>query len=118
MGAWQALFVILDLLLYKHCSKQSWAATTTVSLPWLGTSSVLSLVAQSVAAAVTITWVVCRHSTWAWTLQDVLGIALMLLVLQQLRLPNLKVGWVTEGKGGQGGRCSLAVVSAAAVTAA
>ncbi|GAB4817455.1 hypothetical protein N2152v2_004501 [Parachlorella kessleri] len=91
VGAWQALFVILDLLLYKHCSKQSWAATTTVSLPWLGTSSVLSLVAQSVAAAVSITWVVCRHSSWAWTLQDVLGIALMLLVLQQLRLPNLKV---------------------------
>lgn len=36
-------------------------------------------------------WVTFRSSSWAWILQDTMGVSLLLLILRQFKLPNLKV---------------------------
>ena len=43
------------------------------------------------AIAVTITWVTCQNTAWAWVLQDCLGMSLMALILRQFRLPSVQV---------------------------
>ena len=90
VGAGQTLAYLL-LLGLLHVAPTKWAHAE-VALPRLGACSPLALAANSMAAAVAAAWFVGRHAGWAWILQDLLGISLMVVVLQQLRLPNLKVG--------------------------
>ena len=42
-------------------------------------------------AALVIIWAMCRLETWAWPLQDLMGLSMMLLILRQFRLPSIKV---------------------------
>lgn len=92
VGAWQAVsYVMLKLLaavLPENCSNYQ------ISIPCCGPSSVLVLVCGSISAFISVTWFVGRHTQWAWILQDLMGISLMLIILQQLQLPNLKVASV------------------------
>lgn len=88
----QALAVMLLPVLSKSLPR---LACRTVVLPWdWGSISVLELVVTPVAVAVSIVWAVFRNAGWSWVLQDILGIAIMLLVLRTLRLPNLRVACV------------------------
>jgi signal peptide peptidase-like protein 2B len=66
----------------------------TVDVACLGPLPVLALAVTPVALAVAAGWGVCRNSSWSWVLQDVLGIAIMLLVLRTLRLGSLRVACV------------------------
>lgn len=50
--------------------------------------AVLSLAVSTLAVAV---WLIFRSSPWAWVLQDLLGISLIIMVLRQFRLPDIKV---------------------------
>ncbi len=61
-----------------------------VGLPVVGAVEVLSLAACAPAAGVVVAWVLGRHAWWAWPLQDAMGVSLMLLLLRQFRLPNIK----------------------------
>ncbi|XP_007957960.1 signal peptide peptidase-like 2C [Orycteropus afer afer] len=50
------------------------------------------LLLASLCTAVTVFWVAYRHEDgWAWLLQDTLGVAYCLFILQRLRLPTLKI---------------------------
>ena len=66
----------------------------TVDVPFLGPLPVLALAVTPVALAVAAVWGVWRNSSWSWVIQDILGIAIMLLVLRTLRLGSLKVACV------------------------
>ena len=48
-------------------------------------------VLMSFSLAITIVWLVFRKESWAWALQDLLGIVFSLNMLKTLRLPSLKV---------------------------
>jgi signal peptide peptidase-like protein 2B len=47
-----------------------------------------------VALAVAVVWAVARNASWSWVFQDLLGVAVMLLVLRTLRLPDLRVACI------------------------
>lgn len=70
-------------------------ACRDVRLPcgW-GTMTAGEVIAAPVAIAVAVVWAIGRNTSWSWILQDLLGIAVMLLILRTLRLPNLKVACV------------------------
>lgn len=54
----------------------------------------LGVLSSAVSIGVCATWAVCRHSAWAWVLQDVLALCLVTLFLLTARLPNARVGVV------------------------
>ncbi|KAF6265995.1 signal peptide peptidase-domain-containing protein [Scenedesmus sp. NREL 46B-D3] len=70
-------------------------ACRKVALPFgWGHVSGTEVAVTPVAVAVAVTWAVARNASWSWVLQDVLGVAVMLLVLRTLRLPDLRVACV------------------------
>jgi len=70
------------------------AADTFVKVPLLGAVSYLTLAVSPFCIAFAVVWAVFRRASIAWIGQDILGIALMITVLQIIRVPNLKVGTV------------------------
>jgi hypothetical protein len=56
-----------------------------------GTVDAVTLAACVPATVMVVVWFIGRHSTWAWPLQDAMGIALIMLLLRQFRLPDIKV---------------------------
>eukprot|EP01127_Copromyxa_protea_P022693 TRINITY_DN827_c0_g2_i3.p1 TRINITY_DN827_c0_g2~~TRINITY_DN827_c0_g2_i3.p1 ORF type:complete len:315 (-),score=55.78 TRINITY_DN827_c0_g2_i3:777-1721(-) len=44
-----------------------------------------------------VIWIIYRHSEWAWLLQDLLGICIVLSVFKTLRLPSLKISVILLG---------------------
>ena len=50
-----------------------------------------TLLSNGIAFATVAVWLVFRNWAWGWLLQDLLGVCLIVLVLRQFRLPNLKV---------------------------
>ncbi|KAG2720358.1 hypothetical protein I3843_02G025300 [Carya illinoinensis] len=65
-----------------------------VKVPFFGAVSYLTLAISPFCVAFGIVWAVFRKISYAWIGQDVLGIALIITVLQIVRVPNLKVGTV------------------------
>ena len=57
-----------------------------------GTVDAVTLTACVPATVMVVVWFIGRHSMWAWPLQDAMGIALIMLLLRQFRLPDIKVG--------------------------
>lgn len=41
--------------------------------------------------AISTTWVICRHASWSWSIQNVLGGCLCMCAISMVRLPNLKI---------------------------
>ncbi|KAL9234479.1 hypothetical protein vseg_009349 [Gypsophila vaccaria] len=70
------------------------AAGSFIKLPLFGAVSYLSMAVSPLCVICTIIWAIYRREAYAWIGQDVLGIALILTVLQIVRVPNLKVGTV------------------------
>ena len=50
-----------------------------------------SLVLLAACAAIAIVWAVQRHESYAWVIQDILGVAFCINVLKTVQLPNLKI---------------------------
>lgn len=46
------------------------------------------------AVALCTIWVVFRHASWAWALQDGLGLAFLVCAMRVLRLPSIKVACI------------------------
>ncbi|KAB1214359.1 Signal peptide peptidase-like 4 [Morella rubra] len=65
-----------------------------VKVPFFGAVSYLTLAICPFCIAFAVVWGVYRNISFAWIGQDVLGIALIITVLQIVRVPNLKVGTV------------------------
>ncbi|XP_059634185.1 signal peptide peptidase-like 4 [Cornus florida] len=70
------------------------AAQSFVKLPFFGAVSYLTIAVSPCCIALAVVWAVCRRDSFAWIGQDILGIALIITVLQIIRVPNLKVGTV------------------------
>ncbi|XP_042000855.1 signal peptide peptidase-like 4 [Salvia splendens] len=76
---------------FKH------AAETFVKVPFVGAVSYLTVGVSPFCVAFAVLWAVYRKTSYAWIGQDILGIALIITVLQIIRVPNLKVGTVLLG---------------------
>ncbi|KAF5464283.1 hypothetical protein F2P56_014370, partial [Juglans regia] len=70
------------------------AAQSFVKVPFFGAVSYLTLAISPFCIAFAVVWAVYRRNSYAWIGQDILGIALIITVLQIVRVPNLKVGTV------------------------
>ncbi|XP_044493217.1 signal peptide peptidase-like 4 isoform X2 [Mangifera indica] len=70
------------------------AGESFVKVPFFGAISYLTLAVCPFCIAFSVVWAVFRRISFAWIGQDILGIALMITVLQIVRVPNLKVGTV------------------------
>nr|XP_017247953.1 PREDICTED: signal peptide peptidase-like 4 isoform X2 [Daucus carota subsp. sativus] len=70
------------------------ARESNVKLPLLGAVSYLTLGVTPFCIAFAVVWAAYRRVSLAWIGQDVLGVALIITVLQIVRVPNLKVGTV------------------------
>ncbi|KAK2407059.1 signal peptide peptidase [Trifolium repens] len=69
-------------------------AQTFVKIPFFGPVPYLTLAVTPFCVVFAVVWAVKRHASYAWIGQDILGIALIITVLQIVRIPNLKVGTV------------------------
>ncbi|EQC31729.1 hypothetical protein SDRG_10520 [Saprolegnia diclina VS20] len=56
--------------------------------------SAADLLSFACSLSLVLLWVLSRHASWAWVLQDVFGICVCTLFLQTIRLPNIKVAVV------------------------
>ncbi|EYU35094.1 hypothetical protein MIMGU_mgv1a009454mg [Erythranthe guttata] len=70
------------------------AAESFVKIPVLGEVSYLTIAVSPFCIVFAVLWAVYRTVSFAWIGQDILGIALIITVLQIVRVPNLKVGTV------------------------
>ncbi|XP_049373912.1 signal peptide peptidase-like 4 isoform X1 [Solanum verrucosum] len=70
------------------------AQESFLKVPLLGPVSYLTLAISPFCLAFAVMWAVFRHVSFAWIGQDILGMALIITVLQIIRVPNLKVGTV------------------------
>ncbi|KAI3719453.1 hypothetical protein L6452_20352 [Arctium lappa] len=69
-------------------------AETFIKVPFLGAVSYLTLGVSPFCIVFAVVWAVYRKISFAWIGQDILGIALIITVIQIIRVPNLKVGTV------------------------
>lgn len=63
-------------------------------VPLFGPLSLLTILVSPFCITFATIWAVYRHVSYAWVAQDILGIALIITVLQIVRLPNIKVSTV------------------------
>ncbi|KAL5221222.1 hypothetical protein ABZP36_025935 [Zizania latifolia] len=75
-------------LMHRVCER---CREAKVTLPALGNVTVVSLVILPVALIFVVSWAVHQNSPFAWVGQDLMGICMMILVLQVVHLPNIKV---------------------------
>mmetsp|Transcript_19627 Transcript_19627/g.66230 ORF Transcript_19627/g.66230 Transcript_19627/m.66230 type:complete len:371 (+) Transcript_19627:2204-3316(+) len=66
--------------------------TATVSLGPCGEAELATLLVWPLCLALAGTWFLCRRTTWAWALQDVLGAAVCATFVRTVQLPSLEVG--------------------------
>ncbi|MEW5316705.1 MAG: hypothetical protein WDW38_008057 [Sanguina aurantia] len=92
LGSIQAM-VVVTLALADALLPPSLACHHT-ALPYLGATQSCAVAAVPLCTALSIGWAVARNSAWSWTLQDVQGVALMLVALRTLRLPNMQVACI------------------------
>ncbi|KAK8587996.1 hypothetical protein V6N13_086954 [Hibiscus sabdariffa] len=72
-------------------------AESFIKVPFFGAVSHLTLAVCPFCITFAVVWAVYRNISFAWIGQDILGIALIITVLQIVRVPNLKVGTVLLG---------------------
>eukprot|EP01006_Ploeotia_vitrea_P035073 TRINITY_DN65833_c5_g2_i1.p1 TRINITY_DN65833_c5_g2~~TRINITY_DN65833_c5_g2_i1.p1 ORF type:complete len:651 (-),score=263.65 TRINITY_DN65833_c5_g2_i1:24-1976(-) len=84
-GLGDALYRVL-----RPCTPVEWRERS-LPLGSLGSFTPLGTLTYAMGVAIAVLWVVERHSAWAWVLQNMLGVSLLLLIQQTLRLPNIKV---------------------------
>lgn len=59
--------------------------------PPFGEVFVHAILSLGLSIATVAVWLIYRSSSWAWALQDLIGMSLIIMVLRQFRLPNIKV---------------------------
>ncbi|GAX77142.1 hypothetical protein CEUSTIGMA_g4588.t1 [Chlamydomonas eustigma] len=65
-----------------------------IQVPLVGKCLSSVLLALPLAAGLSLVWAIMRHAAWAWILQDILGISLMLLIFRTLQISSLKVACI------------------------
>lgn len=88
LGGLQGLHYVASTLIVRACER---CRDAKVKLPAIGNVSVVTLLVLPVALIVVIYWAVHQNSPFAWVGQNLMGICMMILVLQVVHLPNIKV---------------------------
>eukprot|EP00252_Welwitschia_mirabilis_P005952 TRINITY_DN16548_c0_g2_i1.p1 TRINITY_DN16548_c0_g2~~TRINITY_DN16548_c0_g2_i1.p1 ORF type:complete len:553 (-),score=86.72 TRINITY_DN16548_c0_g2_i1:277-1935(-) len=91
IGGVEGLQTCLVALLSRWLQR---AAHLYVPIPLFGAVSALTLSVLPFCITFAVVWAVYRRVSFAWVGQDILGIALIITVLQIVRLPNIKVATV------------------------
>ncbi|KAH7352275.1 hypothetical protein KP509_19G037900 [Ceratopteris richardii] len=91
IGGSEGLQVCTVALLSRWLTR---ASGLYVNIPFIGPVSRLTLAVSPFCITFATVWAVYRHVSFAWIGQDILGIALIVTVLQIVRLPNIKVATV------------------------
>jgi len=65
-----------------------------IALPLLGSTELIHFILMFPCYAFAIVWACLRNASFAWIMQDIMGIALLLVIQRTLRLPNIKVSAV------------------------
>ncbi|KAL8503392.1 hypothetical protein ACS0TY_022215 [Phlomoides rotata] len=91
IGGAEGLQTCLVAILSRWFKK---ARESFIKVPILGAVSYLTLAVAPFCISFAVVWAVYRGVSFAWIGQDILGIALIITVLQIVRIPNLKVGTV------------------------
>ncbi|XP_071919143.1 signal peptide peptidase-like 2 isoform X1 [Coffea arabica] len=84
----QTCLVALLSRWFKHTGE------SFIKVPFFGAVSYLTLAVSPFCIAFAVIWAVYRNASFGWIGQDILGIALIITVIQIVRVPNLKVGTV------------------------
>ncbi|OEL20495.1 Signal peptide peptidase-like 3 [Dichanthelium oligosanthes] len=88
VGAIQGMQYVASSLAIRVCSR---CGEPKVKLPGLGNVKVLTLVTLPLAFIFACIWVANQNSPSGWVGQDIMGICMMILVLQVVHMPNIKV---------------------------
>ncbi|CAM0884319.1 unnamed protein product [Alopecurus aequalis] len=83
----QGLHFVISSLIVRVCK----CGDAKVKLPVLGNVTVVALAVLPVALFVVVMWVTHQSSPFAWVGQNLMGICMMILVLQIVQMPNIKV---------------------------
>lgn len=65
--------------------------TGTYRIPGCGVIPRINVFCFLIGATISLTWLFTRKLQYAWILQDIMGICLLIMVQQTVRLPNIKV---------------------------
>ena len=101
----------MQIILFSFGAVQAMAAALTPLCAWLlphqtinpphGEVFVHVILSFGLAIATVAVWLIFRASSWAWIVQDLLGMSLIVMVLRQFRLPNIKVSNRQSPRAGQ-----------------
>ncbi|XP_006645218.1 signal peptide peptidase-like 3 [Oryza brachyantha] len=84
----QGLHYVASTLIVRVCER---CREAKVNLPLLGNVTVITLVILPLALIFVVVWTLHQNSPFAWVGQDLMGICMMILVLQVVHMPNIKV---------------------------
>ncbi|CAO2181953.1 unnamed protein product [Urochloa humidicola] len=88
VGGIQGVEYVVSSIAIRICSR---CGEAKVKLPGIGNVKVLTLVTLPLAFVIASTWVSYQNSPFGWVGQNFMGICMMILVLQVVHMPNIKV---------------------------
>ena len=91
-ASFQGLYVICFEALMSR--RKSTSRDSRVLLPIVGSVHLLAIPAAVFAGLIVATWLIFRQATWAWMLQDIMGLSFLVNVLRLVHLPNFKVATI------------------------
>jgi hypothetical protein len=94
LGALNALTLVIFLPLLDRCAP-SLKSRTAAILPYVGEIKADRAIAVSLSATLVIVWFVLRRASWSFVLQDLFGIAVCCLFLNELRVSSLCTASIT-----------------------
>lgn len=91
-----ASFQGLQVIFFEALMAQRRTASrdSKVALPLFGTVHFMAIPAAIMAGLVVATWLIFSKATWAWLLQDIMGLSFLINVLRLVHLPSLKVATI------------------------
>ncbi|XP_062208703.1 signal peptide peptidase-like 3 [Phragmites australis] len=88
LGGLQGLHYVASTLILRLCDR---CRDAKVKLPAIGNVTVVTLVILPLALIIVVYWAAHQSSSFAWVGQNLMGICMMILVLQVVHMPNIKV---------------------------
>ncbi|KAL6616602.1 hypothetical protein ACP70R_038872 [Stipagrostis hirtigluma subsp. patula] len=88
VGGLQGLHYVASTLIVRACDR---CREAKVKLPAIGNVTVVTLVILPLAFIIVVCWAANQSSPYAWVGQNLMGICMMILVLQVVHMPNIKV---------------------------
>ncbi|XBI31081.1 hypothetical protein VPH35_054700 [Triticum aestivum] len=88
LNSWTILCHLNLMWMDRACKK---CGDTKIKLPAVGNVTAVTLVVLPIALFIVIMWATHQTSPFAWVGQNLMGIGMMILVLQIVQMPNIKV---------------------------